>query len=710
VVGASKDEILTVLGMRLFLITLCLGWAGRLGAAPLPLADLEMAAVEQALTVRVSEAERTRRRHGLEAAQAEDGARLQAGAGLARVREPLSDTAVRRYDRSQVQIGLRWPLLGSREARQRAVEEADVALALAELQTQEAQAWVRLQVRRSYLELVAARQRAAAARAWLQAQPSVSQALKQREASGWLLEADRLAYQTQADTVERDLARQELLARAALRELQAWAGPAARVLEDPAPSWAWPRWPLTCRSREALQAAAEAGPALARARLEGDAARRAAQRGRLEGVDAGLTLSQTLSRDLGGSGGYSTFVGIDLSVPLQWRHWNDARRAQSLSAAEQAEARLALERQEQMLALGRAIDELALRERELEFYVRRQAAAIEAWRIAQLRTQVLEGDGYERAVQARYALYQAVVEQLDARARAHRAEIELLAWNPACADAQDAEASPSVEVLEALSIAPAAAVPRGAAGPLGWYVWNGEALLAHPERLAQLPSATGRLLLSWQAATLERLASDPTQRATARALMDAIRQRGWQIEWLLGEPSWVYPARRDELVHLVRRFSHWPFDALHLDLERSQLPAGDQPRWDAWVVETLQAVRTVSPWPIRLTTHYRELTEARLGERLREAGVSEVTAMIYVTRSERALQLARQALDAAPAGLKVSLAWSMEPGLDAQHSHFRRGRRAALAQWQAWHEALVKHPRYAGWIVQSLDHFFEAAP
>jgi hypothetical protein len=569
---------------------------------------------------------------------------------------------------------------------------------------------VRQQVRRSYLELVAARQRAAVAQAWLQAQPAVTQALARREAAGLLLGADRLAYQTQADTVERDLARQDVIARAALRELQAWAGSSAQALGDPAQVLAWPRWPAACHSREALLAAGDARPALARVRVEGDAARRAAQRGRLDGVDAGLTLSQSLSRDVGGSGGYSTFVGVDVSVPLQWRRWNDARRAQALSAAEQADARLALQRQEQALLLERALDELALREREVQIYARREAAALEAWRIARLRTQALEGDGYERAVQARYGLYQAVIEQVDARARAHRAEIELLAWDPACGGVHAAEPAPSPEVLAALSLVPIAPALQAAAGPMGWYVWDGEALLAQPERLERLPAATGRLLLSWRAATLERAAREPARQAALRALIDGIRRRGWQVEWLLGEPTWVRPERRADLVELVRRFSHWPFDALHLDLERSQLAEGDQVQWDGWVIDTLQAVRSVSPWPIHLTTHYRELTEAGLGVRLRDAGVSEFTAMVYVTRSERALQLARQTLQAAPEGLQVSLAWSMEPELDAQHSHFRRGRSAALDRWQTWHEALAKHPRYAGWVVQSLEHFFDAAP
>lgn len=699
-------------GVRAFMSGAALWAAASAGAAPVPpLAELEAAAAEHALASRLSEAGVAQRTHALAAAQAQDGARLQAGAGLARVREPLSDTAMRRYERSQAQVGVRWPLLGSREALQRAVDEADAALAVARMQAEEAQARVRQQVRRSYLDLVAARQRASVTQAWLAAQPAVAQALARREAAGLLLGADQLAYQTQADTVERDLARQEVAASAARRELAAWAGPAADRLVDAGGALAWPQWPAACRDRHRLQAGLDAAPAVAGARIEGEAARRAAARGRLDGIEAGVTVSQGLSRDLGGAGGYSSFVGVDVSVPLQWRRWNDARQAQARGAAEQADARLALQRQEQALAVDRAADELSLREREVSVYARRVAAALETLRVARLRTQTLEGDGYERAVQARYALYQAVMEHLEARWRAHRAEVDLLAWAGDCGGVQAAAAALPADALTALSEPPLApAAPAASGGPMGWYVWDGEALLRQPERLSRLPAATGRLLVSLQPDTLAGLAHEPGRRAALRGLLDDARQRGWRVEWLLGEPTWVRPDRRGDLIELVRRFGDWPFDALHLDLERSQLPKGQQAQWNGWVLDTLQAVRRVSPWPLGLTTHYRELTEARLGERLREAGVSEVTAMIYVTRPERALQLARQTLDAAPPGLRVSLAWSIEPELDAKHSHFLRGRAAALAQWQAWHDALSGHPRYAGWVVQSLNHFFDAAP
>ncbi|WP_299018553.1 TolC family protein, partial [uncultured Tepidimonas sp.] len=130
-------------------------------AGSLPLAAWEAQALDQALARRLAQAELEQRLHQREAAQALDGARLQAGAGLARAREALTDTTVRRYERGQVQLGVRWPLLGSRLAAQRALDEADTAVAAARLREQDARQAVRTEVRRAYVALAAAQAREA---------------------------------------------------------------------------------------------------------------------------------------------------------------------------------------------------------------------------------------------------------------------------------------------------------------------------------------------------------------------------------------------------------------------------------------------------------------------------------------------------------------------------------------------------------------------
>lgn len=678
-------------------------------AGGLPLIAWEAQAVEQALVRRQAQAELEQRLHQREAVQALDGARLQAGAGLAHAREALTDTASRRYERGHVHVGVRWPLLGSRLAAQRALDEADTAVAAARLREQDAREAVRTQVRRAYVTLAAAQAREAAARAWLAQREVLHAGLKRRHDAGLLLVDDYLSYLTQAGTVERDLARQQMVQRNAWRELAVLTG----LQVDTPPAAPWPQWSASCFDPARLAEAASSALPVALARLEWQAAQQEAHRLRWDGIEAGVSLSQGVSRDLGGQAGHSTAISADLSVPLQWRRWQAARQAQAYSRATQAQTHMALREQEQRLAIAQALEEHQLRSKERLIYARRLEAALEGVRVATLRARFLqESDGYERAAQARYALYQTLVDYLDARERAAMADVQALTLAGECevaaAPAEDLE----TQSLAALSQGLAAdeVAPASAAGPMGWYVWQAQALLDDPSRLDRLPADTGRLLLSFDAAQLDHLTRDNSAHQRLLELLARIHARGWRAEWLLGEPTWVLPQHRGKLLAMLTAWRALPFDAVHLDLERSQLPLQHQRQWARHLLDTVSAVRRTVDWPVVLTTHYRELTEARLGGRLLEAGVHEVVAMVYVTHPQRALRLARQVLDAAPVGLTVSLAWSFEPTLDAAHSHFHRGRSAALAQWQAWHEALSDHPRYGGWLVQSLENYLDAMP
>jgi len=93
------------------------------------------------------------------------------------------------------------------------------------------------------------------------------------------------------------------------------------------------------------------------------------------------------------------------------------------------------------------------------------------------------------------------------------------------------------------------------------------------------------------------------------------------VELLLGEPTWVLPQQRAKLLALIDGLRNLPFDALHLDLERGQLEKQQQSSWSEYLLQTLRAVRSRSPWPIALTTNYRELQQPDFTARVHAAGV-----------------------------------------------------------------------------------------
>lgn len=109
-------------------VLLCLGLnlhAGPAWADAAQLTDLETWARTSAPSVRLAQAEKDVAAHRADAARARQGGRLFGGATVGNAREAVTDTVSRSYQRAQVQAGVRWPLLGSREAQLRAVTEAE---------------------------------------------------------------------------------------------------------------------------------------------------------------------------------------------------------------------------------------------------------------------------------------------------------------------------------------------------------------------------------------------------------------------------------------------------------------------------------------------------------------------------------------------------------------------------------------------------------
>lgn len=682
-----------------------------LAQAPATLAELEGWAEVQAPAVRLAQAEADVAAQRTGAARAGQGARVFGGASLGGVRESVTDTTSRDYQRGQAQVGVRWPLLGSREAQQRGVREAEGAESLGRLRQAQAQRNVRLAVRQAYVRFAHSLQRRLLAQEFLSVRAPVEAQLLHRRQAGVMLEADRLDLSALFDGVQAAHDAQRAAQSSALRTLARLAGqPVARV------DTAIPGWPARCMDREALLAQAGDDPAIAQARTERDTAAAQLENAQHTGLEAGVSLSQSVSRDIGGQPGRSTVVGVDFSMPLEWRAQRDAARGQLQSERDRADQLMELRLGEYRSVLDQALADWQLRGGEMPGFLNRLQAAQEGLRVARLRLDAFDGDGYSRLLMARYALYQASLQVVDGSERRALAALDVLALGSPCPP-QPGAAEPLPDLLApaltALSALPPAArgepAPPARAPGLGWFSWSGQALLDRPARLDAMPQDSQRVLLSFTSAQLRALARPPG-RAALRRLLEHAHDRGMAVELVLGEPSWVLPAGREALLALLAPLRHLPFDGLNLDLERSQLDAADQPGWEDGTVATLRAVRAATPWPLALTTHYRELQVPGLAQRLQAAGATEVVAMVYVSRPERAAELARPLVRQAVPGLRVAVAQSMEDSLTREESSHGVGRAAALQRWRALAQSLSDLPAFAGVVVQAWEDFEGAAP
>ncbi|MDR1888281.1 MAG: hypothetical protein LBQ81_02700 [Zoogloeaceae bacterium] len=239
---------------------------------------------------------------------------------------------------------------------------------------------------------------------------------------------------------------------------------------------------------------------------------------------------------------------------------------------------------------------------------------------------------------------------------------------------------------------------------MGWYAWSGMDWVQQPRNLNRM-SAGDRLLLSFTAQEWAQVTQNPQR---LQRLHLAARGRGITLELLLGEPNWVLPEGRSHLTRLLRQIPAGIFSMAHLDLERNQLPPSQQAAWPENTLQTLREAVAASPVPVALITHYREL-QLDFVHALAQAGIREVTPMIYVANAQRTIEITRQ-LPRMPKGLRLSIAQSMERALPREESSFNLGQKQALKHWREIRRQLRDIPEFRGIMVQSWEDYREAAP
>ena len=240
---------------------------------------------------------------------------------------------------------------------------------------------------------------------------------------------------------------------------------------------------------------------------------------------------------------------------------------------------------------------------------------------------------------------------------------------------------------------------------LGFYVWQGMALMKNVALLKVLPAVTGRLLLSFTAADYRFLATSNGVRL-AKSFISKANMRGIRVELLIGEPTLVLPLYQNNIQSYVKVFERIPFDGVQLDCERDQLPVYQQDDWDTGIVELVKATRyqlgrfTDRVIPVGITVHHRELTFVDLQVYLHNAGYPEVIAMYYASNPETVMNVTSYPIWGKE---NISLAVSIESALSPEESTFQRGRIESLEQWNQLHSRLQ-----CPIVVQSFEDYMKA--
>ena len=703
------------------LLALALGLGSALAPAS-PLDDVERWAQEGADVLGMADLDSEIARQRLDIVSAESGARWTLGASVGQFQEPLTDSTTRNYSNVVATAGVRIPVIGSADANQRNIADASRIAQINGLQRELQRTRVLRDVRLAYSAYVRNAQRVSMAQAWLSLEEAAGPLFLARTREHALLEADRLALQSGFLVARRDQDRYLLAQEGALAQLRRLSKHDLAALPPEPPTWS-----AACLQKPALLEALEQRPAVAIKRVEVQSRAQQSQLMRWGGMEAGVSLQQSLGTELGGQGSQGTVLGFDMSMPIDWGGASRARASEAQLKLQQArldlDQTLAEERDTLDLVLGR----LRIAKTDLQRSQHNLDTSLEANREAVLRARTLGGDVLEKALVARYALYLASVDYLDTLQRTDAAQIDVLAYGPSCPQeppsdkpvgelplllaqpllpvtAQGAFATQDLGAPETL--AGSGALGAGPQLPLAWFVWHGETLLQ--SGLPPLPAQPGRLELSFTGTQLATIASDASVAQTLRRNLDLLHAKGWKVDLLFGDASFVQPQGRRRLLALVRAMGSFALDGINLDLERSDLPRKAQPQWWNLTLATLRAVHSVAPWPLMLTTHYREFETARQGA-LAQAGVSSAMAMVYVRDLAASTAIAQRIVSRQP-GLPMRVVQSVEPQLSAAESGFATGRQASLLRWQEMQQRLSVLPNFQGLAVQSLEHFNAMEP
>lgn len=626
-------------------------------ATPLPLDSV----LQRATSNPASEAANARlqaRYAASEQRESEAGWQMFGNADVGRYRELVTEDLRNDYYGRSFAVGVRYPLLGSLRRRLDAVDDSRRDIHLAEIEQGYQRARQRLAVRSAYADWWRASEEQRLCRGLKQASEAAEAQLRQRLDERWILPSDAQLMRGEWQALSDRCALQDDLLgdiRASLESLGVTLRPGdtpvpSQLARHPQPLDAW---------RPLLQD----NPRLAGRDAELANAERQRKKPWYTAIDAYFSVTQTVEERSGAADrGSGLAAGLTLSAPVDLLDYGTARSREGEARYQAAVQAREQEQGELLRELGKVIAQQRRSVNEYQRLRERRTGLRQVLDERRQRGELDAGEASLRLQQARIDDYNAGFAQIAAW---HRVWLQDAALRVFGDDSQRFEQLLGSRYLRWDAPGQIASAPLARGWRQGVYIWHSQALLDPARRsdeLAELHRAgIDELHLGLDAAQVN--AGEATH-AQLLTLLQAAHTQGLKVNLLLGDPHWIEPAGRGQLLGLIQRFAGLPFDGLHLDLEVEQLgwPVPDQ-RVQDWL-QTLREAKAHSPWPLALSSHPRwfEVTADAspcVPCELQRLGVTNVSLMIYQRQANKST---RRALDIArrwPA-LHLRLAQSIE--------------------------------------------------
>ncbi|UFH50566.1 TolC family protein [Pseudomonas sp. KNUC1026] len=613
---------------RLLLALMCTAPMGAT-AAPLTL-DNVLQQAGDGRGVASAEAEFRARQAAAQQRDAEAGWEGFAGANAGRYNELVTQNERDSYFGRSYSIGVRYPLFGAMRRKVEALHQANRDARIGEIERDLQRAQQRLALRSAYADWWRATQEQQLCQDSAAAQHKALATVDERLRNRWILPADAQLMRSEWTAVARRCQMQaDLLSdtRDSLASLGVDIAPgdqpaAEPLAEHPRPLRDW-------------QSLLESNPRMEQRQATLAAAEQDRRRPWFSAIDAYFTLAGTAeNRSDASKVGDGVSAGITLSAPLDVMDYGTARRREGEQRYQAAQLAMEQERGVLLRELGKVLEQQRRNYNEYAWRSERREALDSIIGERRQRTELDGGDASLKLLQAEIDHYNAGFAQISAWHAVWLQDSALRLFS---------DDSPAFAQLMGSALlrwqAPGVGGQPAPDGPQHWtqgvYIWHSQALLDAATRPAELAA-----LRAAQISELN-LGLSPLQVANAsgtygqlQALLDEAHAQGLKVNLLLGDPAWIKPSQRPELIALIGRFRALPFDALHLDLEVEQLgwPVPDQ-RLRDWLA-TLQAAKQASPWPLRLSSHPRWFSDQARRQpcvpcELPRLGVADISLMMY---------------------------------------------------------------------------------
>ena len=677
--------------------------------------------LDQAATVLKAKADLDAQQSQLHVQEAQKGWEIFGGVSAGYQKSPFAREPFGHFFDPLGRIGVRYPLLGSAERQQRAIDDAATQVKIEGIRLDWSKRLAKLFLEENYAAYWSARKMLALTESYLRLRDGgVTDILQQRREAGLLFMSDYLEFLSAFDRAERlkiefgnnrdqALIRLGYLTNAKISPFEP-VKPELPEIEGGTPV------DIEQLDLKILQA-----------RIEN--IQNTKEKENWRGIESDVNATA-----FGGPAiphpspesmqlGYGGSVGFNFRMPLEImsvRKNEESRLNSQLISLRADYTHRDQELQHEFRALLSSYQQLA---QQIKFQHTRLEAARELMRERNLRLQVIDGDAIEKYLQAVNTYYRIAIENIEAESEQWKLHIRLRQF-VSLLEAAARNSHPEINVNElmrplqqaALSLAgggkqatpkrvhqPASANTQVSAGRLAAYVWNSDQLMAQPglwekKQVAEI----GRFLVSLDAQQISTVAAKPAR--LKKFLTDA-RRRGKKVELLLGDPDWILPAQRGKLLQLVKKLNGINFDGLHLDIEPDQLVAdlSAKARLEE-LIETVRQVSAISPWPVGISIHPRYLTAASSFDlcvpcELKAKGVQEITVMYYSTNPANIVAALQPVMNRHP-DLSFSLAQSLEPGLGAENSYAHKPQAIFIQAMKQLQEQL-RAPNFTGLVIQS---------